>query len=580
VPDAIPQVMEAPPYLMAHRDTARLVVEVIFQYHDGSSPRLGSGARVAMASSDSTIVAVAQDTAPSGSDSLQRAAASLGATLYARKPGLAVITITPVSGTGIAQRETAFPDSIWVLERWLAVGAGTRHSCALSVDSMAYCWGGSGGLLGDGSAAGSLRPAMVSGLNALKMVDISAGGEATCAREKGGLLYCWGVNEHGEMGNGSLNPQLTAGVGGSGSSYSKFSVGGHHACAEDLHVGNPAVSCWGEISLGQLGDGILPPFVPCEFIYDVLTKTPRRECRLAPETPVARGGGEIVHAFYLSTGGLHSCAIFDDVQSGPKSLACWGVGTTGQLGEGAAPTFPLPRCNTDRRSYTLSILCRTYPRDVQSGPFLSVTAGWDENYESHTCALKVDSLAYCWGKNAQGQIGTSVSDPTPCTWNGDSANSSTSDAPRGSTPCLRSPAAVETATRFSIIRAGAKHTCAIGALDSLAYCWGSDSLGQLGDQLSTNRPQPRPVTSPFLLKFTYLSVGAYHTCGVTSPDGAIYCWGAGGDGQLGNGSLLGSSIPVRVAEIESLRVPPPGLLRRSQKVPRGSTILRVGRAPR
>jgi alpha-tubulin suppressor-like RCC1 family protein len=47
------------------------------------------------------------------------------------------------------------------------------------------------------------------------------------------------------------------------------------------------------------------------------------------------------------------------------------------------------------------------------------------------------------------------------------------------------------------------------------------------------------------LRFTTISAGGSHTCGIAT-DGVVYCWGANGDGQLGNGTFVASALPARV----------------------------------
>jgi alpha-tubulin suppressor-like RCC1 family protein len=89
--------------------------------------------------------------------------------------------------------------------------------------------------------------------------------------------------------------------------------------------------------------------------------------------------------------------------------------------------------------------------------------------------------------------------------------------------------------------------CASGSLTSnhagAAYCWGSNSNGQLGDGTTTQRTSPTLVAGG--LGFVALSAGASHTCGVTAL--GTYCWGSNDNGQLGNGSTTDSSVPVKVA---------------------------------
>ena len=82
------------------------------------------------------------------------------------------------------------------------VSAGTSHTCGLTADSLAYCWGGNGaGQLGDGTHTERLTPVRVAG--GLRFVQISAGGAHTCAVTKNNLAYCWGKNSWGQLGDGT-----------------------------------------------------------------------------------------------------------------------------------------------------------------------------------------------------------------------------------------------------------------------------------------------------------------------------------------------------------------------------------------
>ena len=107
---------------------------------------------------------------------------------------------------------------------------------------------------------------------------------------------------------------------------------------------------------------------------------------------------------------------------------------------------------------------------------------------------------------------------------------------------------VNGARSFNQISAGESHTCAI-ASDNQAYCWGSDSYGQLGNGAITGT-QVSPVaidTSGVLAGKTVLSISVAgdHTCAIAS-DNLAYCWGCDGSGQLGNG-VTNSDQPTPVA---------------------------------
>jgi len=166
-----------------------------------------------------------------------------------------------------------------------------------------------------------------------------------------------------------------------------------------------------------------------------------------------------------------------------SSVACWGYGGFGQLGNGS---------RDDRRVPTAAL---------SALKFAAVSAGI-----GHTCALTTDSTAYCWGRNNFGQLGdTTFADTTQ-------------------------PVAVRGDLKFTGLTLGFNHSCALTAEGS-AYCWGDNQLGQLGDTVIALSSVPVPVDGGFV--FRALSAGAAHTCGITTGN-AARCWGAGAEGQLGS----------------------------------------------
>ncbi len=105
------------------------------------------------------------------------------------------------------------------------------------------------------------------------------------------------------------------------------------------------------------------------------------------------------------------------------------------------------------------------------------------------------------------------------------------------------PAPVAGGLTFKEVSAGGKHVCGV-TTSGEAYCWGANGQGQLGDGSSAEQPLPTPVAGG--LTFTTVSAGGRHTCGVTT-DGDAYCWGENTDGRLGDGTTTGRETPSLVA---------------------------------
>jgi alpha-tubulin suppressor-like RCC1 family protein len=140
-----------------------------------------------------------------------------------------------------------------------AVAMGGRHTCVLTSAGGVKCWGyDREGQLGNGKTTNSLVPVdvlgLASGVTAIAsgMIDSSYGGH-TCALTSQGGVKCWGLNDHGQLGDGSTtNSSAPVDVVGLASGVSAITVSGDHTCA--LTTGG-VVLCWGNNVNGQLGDG-------------------------------------------------------------------------------------------------------------------------------------------------------------------------------------------------------------------------------------------------------------------------------------------------------------------------------------
>jgi hypothetical protein len=133
------------------------------------------------------------------------------------------------------------------------VATGGRHSCA-AIASGVSCWGwGEFGQLGSGTAR-STTPSAVGGLPSARVAQISAGGAHTCALLADGAAYCWGLNDFGQLGDGTtMNreaPQRVRGL--EGLSVSEIRCGDRYTCARTT---SGAAYCWGFNGDGGLGTG-------------------------------------------------------------------------------------------------------------------------------------------------------------------------------------------------------------------------------------------------------------------------------------------------------------------------------------
>lgn len=295
---------------------------------------------------------------------------------------------------------------------------------------------------------------------------LNAGFSDNCGLTDEGQAYCWGQNQAGQLGDGMTIERLTPVAVVGGLRFRQVSVGARHTCG--LTLTNRAY-CWGQNQVGQLGDGTTTDHL----------------------TPVPVAGGLRFLQVSPSRNGDHTCAVATD------SLAyCWGVNDGGQLGDGTR-------------------IARLTPVRVAGGlRFHQVTTS------GQSCGVTTTNRAYCWGPNFSGQLGD------------------------GTTTERLKPVAVAGGHRFRQIHTAATGTCAV-TTGNRAYCWGDNFFGQLGDGTTTNHLTPVAVVGG--LQFQQVSVGEnIHTCGVTLANIA-YCWGSNGQGQLGNGTLTSRLTPGRVA---------------------------------
>lgn len=148
----------------------------------------------------------------------------------------------------------------------------------------------------------------------------------------------------------------------------------------------------------------------------------------------------------------------------------------------------------------------------------------------HACAIKTDGSLWCWGDNWYDQLGSTVNTGT------DVAN-----------PV---PLRVGTDASWTSVDVGYSSSCGIRADHSL-WCWGGNFDGQLGDPANTDFKTPTPGRVGGGATWRAVSVGFRHACAIRT-DGTLWCWGADGSGQLGNGTTATSvSTPTQVGTAAS-----------------------------
>ncbi len=188
---------------------------------------------------------------------------------------------------------------------------------------------------------------------------------------------------------------------------------------------------------------------------------------------------------------------------------CWGSGANGKMGSG----------NTSNV---------TYPTEMTGwGPdTVAIAVG-----SSHMCRISDSNSVYCLGSRSNGQVGDGVISGTPLM-------TQYATIPW---PGSNNVVALSTFKDF---------TCALRST-GLVSCWGKNDAGQVGTSASSNRSTPYDIPSGTLSNVVAISTGERFTCALTSA-GAVWCFGGGALGQLGNGaSPTSSTSPVQVTGLTS-----------------------------
>lgn len=161
----------------------------------------------------------------------------------------------------------------------------------------------------------------------------------------------------------------------------------------------------------------------------------------------------------------------------------------------------------------------------------------------HSCALS-DGQVYCWGTNSVDAYNGGTPDNTLL---GQLGRGATFTSPISAVPSSIDTSGVLSGKTITAISAGYNFACAIASGE--VYCWGDNSVGQLGNNSTTKSYTPVKVdvsvaSSLKDKKVTAISAGGYHACAIAS--GKVYCWGGNWYGQVGDNTTFQRSIPVTV----------------------------------
>jgi alpha-tubulin suppressor-like RCC1 family protein len=382
------------------------------------------------------------------------------------------------------------------------ISTGAYFGCAVTAGSV-YCWGRHdngqlGSNQGPGFYFGAVRVVQRDGTPLTGVSQLASNGERTCAI-KSGQVWCWGGSpaydvaaRQGVLSNGQyMSDAVAIAMGGQ-------SGGSWHACVI-RSTQSRSVWCWGENNSGQLGQNHTrqPGGL---YALQVLTASNTNPSYI----PLTNVQG-------LSAGSAHTCATV--AMANPKLgnyAYCWGRNTYGQIGNGRSGVNALTATQLKTSA------------GVAIGAIASVSAG-----ATHSCALMKNTEVMCWGHGLDYQLGQ-----------GAQANSTRATSVKIN--------ATTKLTGVTAVDAGEKFTCALKSRQ--IWCWGTNTYGQFGDSLYAPA-QYAVQTVTTILDVVDIDTTKYNVCavnGTITSSRKVYCVGDNDYGQLGNRTMVDSTVHVAV----------------------------------
>jgi len=436
-----------------------------------------------------------------------------------------------------------------------AIAARGNHSLALVADGTLRAWGTNDkGQLGDGTFDDRLKAVSVKGdggVGALdRIIAIAAGVGYSLALRADGIIWSWGKNNSGQLGNGTLNthkwPIRVKDASGSGwlSGVTAIAAGASHTLAIQSMA---RVFAWGRNNFGQLGDNTtvnrsLPVLVSTGLGTGVIAIAAGQTFSLVVQAncdalswgandsgqlgtvagvpsefvtaPFALASAEDYNFSGVAAGNAHSLALrpgtpFVQPFVYDAGARAWGSNAEGQLGDDSGQDHSSPQ----------------WVAETNQPPGIKAIA----TGINHSLALLADGKVWAWGSNSAGQLGDGTKDDQP------------KPVP------VHGPGGDGLLTHIVVIAAGSNHSLALRA-DGTVWAWGNNSSGQLGDDSVMDRMTP--VQAKAMSFITAVAAGAGHSLALRA-DGTVWAWGAGTRGQLGSSLPLDHHLPARVKGLAS-----------------------------
>ena len=415
----------------------------------------------------------------------------------------------------------------------VAIAAGQYHSLALTADGIVYAWGdNTSGQLGDGKKISRSFAKPVLSLSEVRA--IAAGDLHSLAILADGSVRAWGDNSFGQLGDNSTTasavPVATVGV----TAMTRVSAGSGHSLAMRV---DGTVWAWGRNTYGQVGDG---------------TTTHRLHA-----VPVGTNtfGQQIVN---VSAGRFHSLALKAD-----GTAYSWGYNAQGQLGRITATVFEVS------------------PAAIGLADVVTFSGGGQ-----FSLAVKGDGSIWAWGHNGNGQLGIPALGSTitqkpqqvpgldgittvaagrahalaaaiPTIWTWGAQPSSPGTLGGGTWHGRATPGQLIGPTWPSAVAAGGFFNLAL-APDSTVWSWGVNEKGQLGDGGGMFDGWPRSPTAvrvtthpgSALAQVTAIAAGNAHALALGT--GRVWGWGWNNFGQVGDGSTVDRTRAVAVGSLNGV----------------------------
>lgn len=283
--------------------------------------------------------------------------------------GTTVAAPAPKPITGVVTAKNNAQPPVPELKKIRALAASVDSTCAVSDAGEVWCWGANTyGQLGNGTTDPDPHPTPQVIAGSKDFYAITGGANHFCATTWQGSLSCWGMNAHGQLGNGTVGgssgtPAVVPGI----KKFKSIAAGADFTCAV---LWTTKVTCWGADNLGQLGRGAAGDSSP---------------------TPVEVAGSK--DSYSIVAGSDHTCAL----SWTEEPLRCWGDNAVGQLAQGTLG-------ETTPRGLTAA--AGIHDVKVLGGSSASGCAVSRLLAAATSKPLTKEKYLTCWGDNSQGQLGT------------------------------------------------------------------------------------------------------------------------------------------------------------------------------